>query len=199
MADDKRGRDKQARDADRRQRQRAIAAELERMDETEPPVDESELGELESGLESLEFPATGAEVVEAVGDVVLEAGGDTHTVEELVPASDVGTFESPTDVRVRVRRPTVAAAVKRVLEASESLQDAELGGSKRQAYEKTFRALASIEADDDDEGVRVVADWIVGRIRDDGTLPGSRDVRREAARYCRENGYQVRNDEWLGV
>lgn len=199
MADDKRGRDKQARDADKRQRERAVAAELERMDETEPPVDESQLGELESGLESIAFPATGAAVVEAIGDREIESVDGTVTIADLVPDSDDETFESPTDVQIRVQRPTVAAAMKRVLEASETLQDAELGASRRKAYEKTFRALKSVEADDDDEGIRVVADWIVGRIRDDETLPGSRDVRREAARFCRENGYDIRDDEWLGI
>lgn len=199
MADDKRGRDKQARNADRRQRERDITAELERMDETEPPVDESELGDLERGLESLEFPATGTEVVRAVGDREIESADGTYTVGDLVPDSDEETFDSPVDVRVRAQRPTVAAAMKRVLEASEPLRDAELTGSKREAYEKTFRALKAIDADDDDEGIAVVADWIVGRIRDDEELPGSRDVRREAARFCRENGYRIGNDEWLGV
>ncbi|WP_255679363.1 hypothetical protein [Haladaptatus salinisoli] len=38
MADNKSGRDKQADDAERCQRERSIAEELERGDETEPPV-----------------------------------------------------------------------------------------------------------------------------------------------------------------
>jgi len=37
MADDRNGREKQARDADRRQRRRDVDAELERGDEQEPP------------------------------------------------------------------------------------------------------------------------------------------------------------------
>lgn len=198
MADDKRGRNKQARDADRRQRERDVLAELERMDETEPPVEESALGELERALESVSFPATGAEVVAKVGDREIEAVDGVHTLGALVPDTEAATFDSPVDVRVRAQRPTVAAAMKRVIEAGESLRDADLQSSKRTGYEKTFRALKSIEADDD-EGVTVLADWIVGRIRDDKTLPSSRAVRREAARFCRENGYQVRDDDWLGV
>jgi len=75
----------------------------------------------------------------------------------------------------------------------------DFGGSQRDAYEKTLDELESIDEDDDDEGVRVVGDWLVERIADDGTLPGSRSVRRRAAAFCRENGYQVRNDEWLGI
>lgn len=199
MADDKRGRDKQARDADRRQRERAVAAELERMDETEPPVEEADLGDLETGLDAVAFPASGAEVLDAVGDLEIDGPDGTVAVADLVPDTDEVRFESASDVRVRVRRPTVAGAMTRVEEASDELRDADLSGSKRTAYEKTFRALASVEADDDDEGVGVVADWTVGRIRDDETLPSSRDVRREAARFCRENGYQVGNDQWLGI
>nr|WP_321163900.1 hypothetical protein [Halolamina pelagica] len=56
MADDKQGRDKQAHDAERRQRERAIQAELERYDETEPPVDDAELDEIEEELETVSFP-----------------------------------------------------------------------------------------------------------------------------------------------
>lgn len=99
------GRDDQADNADRRQRERDVLAELERSDETEPPVD----------------PAT-----------------------------------------------------------LESLS-------------------ADLDAVDDDEGIGTVADWIVRHIDANGTLPGSRDVRRQAAKVCRANGYQVRNGEWLGV
>lgn len=198
MADDKSGRDKQARDVDKRQRERDLAAELERGDETEPPVDESELGELESELETLEYPATGSEVVAAVGDREVASTDGTYTVAELIPDVDDQAFDSPSDVRVRVQRPTVAAAMKRVVEASGALPE-DLRGSQREAYEKTFRALKSVDADDDDRGIRVVRDWILERIRDDGTLPGSRAVRREAASFCRENGYEIRNDEWLGV
>jgi len=86
MPDDKRGREKQARDADRRQRERDVAAELERWHETEPTVDAEDLG-----------------------------------------------------------------------------------------------------------------DWILAAIREDERLPDSRGVRRRAADYCRDQGYQVGNNEWLGV
>ena len=199
MADDKAGRDKQARDEENRQRQRDLAAELERADETEPPVDDAELGDFESELGALEFPATGAEVVAAVGDREVESSEGTYDVGELIPEADAETFDAPAAVRERVRRPTVAAAMKRIVEASETLPNADLRGSQRDAYEKTLRELKAIDADDDDEGVRAISDWIVERIRDKEKLPGSRAVRREAAKFCRSNGYQVRNDEWLGV
>lgn len=199
MGDDKKGRDKQARDADRRQRERAIAAALERWDETEPPIDDVELDEVERELEALDFPATGTEIVETVGDRTVDSAEGTYAIEELVPETDEETFASPAAVRVRLQRPTIAASMKRIVEASQPLQDEALGRSQREAYEKTLRELKAIDADDEDEGVRVVTDWILERIRDERSLPGSRAVRREAAAFCRANGYEIRNDEWLGV
>jgi hypothetical protein len=199
MADDKQGREKQARDADRRQRERDIAAELERGDEAEPPVEPAELADLETELESLDFPATGTEIVEAVGDREIESVAGSYTVSELVPETDEETFEDLSGVRVRVQRLTVAAAMKLIVEATETLPNATLRGSQRDAYERTFLELQSIDADDDDEGIRAIGDWVVEQIHDKGTLPGSRGVRRQAATFCRTNGYQVRNDEWLGI
>jgi hypothetical protein len=199
MADDKSGRDKQARDAERRQRERALDTELERGDETEPPVDTAELADLESELEELDFPVTGAEVVAAVGDREIESVEGSYTIEELIPETDGETFDSPAAIRVQVQRPTIAAAMKRVLEASKTLPDAEFRWTQRKAYERTFQELKAIDADDDDEGIRAISDWIAERIRDKGALPNSRAVRRQAAKFCRANGYQVRNDEWLGV
>lgn len=199
MPDDKRGREKQARDADRRQRERDVAAELERGDEPEPPMEPSELADLESELESVSFPATGAEVVAAVGDREIGSADGSYAVADLVPETDAETFDGPAAVRTRIQRPTVAAAMKRVVEAADQQRNAELSGSQRDAYEKTFRALEAIEPDDENEGVAVVRDWIVEQVREKGTLPGSRQVRKRAAKFCRNNGYEVGNDEWLGV
>jgi len=199
MADDKRGRDKQARDEKRRQQERDALEALERSDETEPPVEETQLDEFETELDALTFPATGTEIVDTVGDRSIETPDGTETVAALVPDTDEEQFDSPAAVRLRVQRPTIAAAMKRVVEASETLQNTDLGHSQRDAYEKTFRALKAIDADDDDEGIQVVADWIVEQIHEKGALPGSRAVRRKAAKFCRSNGYSIRNDEWLGV
>ncbi|RXK49122.1 DUF5789 family protein [Halorientalis pallida] len=199
MADNKKGREDQAQNADRRQRERAIAEELERRDEPEPPVDPSELAYLETELEAVEFPATGDEVIATLGDRDVEATDGTYTVEELLPETDVETFESSRAVRERIERPTVAATMKRIVEASQKLPREQLDGSQWDAYQKTLRELAAIDADDEDEGVRVLGDWIVDRIEQKGKLPGSRAVRREAANFCRSEGYEIRNDEWLGV
>ena len=198
MADDKSGRDKKANDQERRRRERDVAEELERGDEPEPPADETDLDDLEAELDAVEFPATGAEVVAAVGDRELDAG-DGYAVEDLIADTDAEVFDAPTAVRTRVERPTVAAAMKRIAEASAPLQGVTLRGSQREAYETTLRELQAIDADDDDEGVRVVGDWIVEQIREKGALPKSRAVRRRAAKFCRANGYEIRVDDWLGI
>jgi hypothetical protein len=199
MADDKNGREDQAKSEDRRQRAREVATELERGDEPEPPIEAEPLADLESDLESLSFPATGDEIVAAVGDRELEASDGRYTIEQLLPAATVERFDSPVAVRKRVQRPTVATAMKRVVEATEKLRNVEFGTSQRDAYEKTFLALKAIDADDDDEGIRAIADWIVSQVEDKEKLPGSRAVRREAAEFCRANEYEVSNNDWLGI
>ena len=199
MADDKSGREKQAQDGDRRQRERDVAAELARGDEPEPPFDAADLVDIEEELESLTFPATGAEIVAVVGDRAIESPTERYTIEDLVPAADAETFESPVAVRARLQRPTIAAAMKRIVEASEEHPQESLTDSQREAYEKTFRKLKALDAVDDDEGIPAIRDWIVEQLHENETLPGSRAVRREAAEFCRANGYEVRNDEWLGI
>lgn len=199
MADDKSGRDKQAQDAERRQREREMAAELERGDEAEPPAEEAELADLETELEDLSFPATGAEVVAAVGEREIESGGSAFSLAELIPESEEERFDSPAAVRVQIQRPTIAAAMKRIVVASETLRNTEFNWAQRKAYEKTLRELERIDADDDDEGITVISRWVVDRIHEKEKLPTSRAVRREAAKFCRSNGYQIRDDQWLGI
>ncbi|AEN05938.1 hypothetical protein [Halolamina sp.] len=199
MADDKNGREKQADDADKRQRKRDVAAELDRGDEPEPPVDSSALAYFDSELESLEFPVTASEVVAVIGDREIESDTESYTVEELVPEVESVTFDSPSAVRTRVQRPTVAVAMKRVLEAAETLPNTELRQSQHDAYEKTFLELKAVDADDDDEGILAITDWIVEQISEKESVPGSRAVRRQAAKFCRTNGYEIGNDEWLGI
>ncbi|MDZ7850429.1 MAG: hypothetical protein U5K70_06345 [Halodesulfurarchaeum sp.] len=199
MPDDKRGREKQARNADRRQRERAMAAELERMDELEPVFDEGELARFETQLEELAFPATGTEIVSEMGHQKLDGIEETYSVAELLPATEAETFADPTRVRTQIERPTVAKAIKRIIEESEGFRRADLGGSKRETYEKTFLELEAIDAVDEDQGIAVVREWIIEELHENGELPGSRDVRRRAADFCREEGYEIRSDEWLGI
>lgn len=199
MADDKDGREKQAADEDRRQRERDMEAAQDRADETEPPIDPDEADEFESALEPLTFPATGREIVAAVGDRELETGARVYNVADLLPDADMEAFDTPATVRERVRRPAVATAMKRVVEAVATLPNQEFGRSQHEAFERTFRALSDIDELDDEEGVRAMADWVVDRIAETESVPGSRDLRRQAAKHCRKHGYEVRDDEWLGV
>ncbi len=199
MPDDKDGREDQAQASERRQREREITEELERMHEEEPPVESAGLEELEQELDALTFPARGTEIVAALGDQVIELDERSYKVEELVPDADEEVFETPVEVRARVQRPTVAAAMKRIVEVTREFPEVDLGRSQRDAYEKTFRALKSVDTVDDDEGIRAISDWIIEQVRDKRKLPGSRAVRRQAATFCRSHGYQIRNDEWLGI
>ena len=199
MPDSKDGRDKQSHDEANRQRMRAMLEELERSDETEPEVPDETLEDLDEELATVEFPATARDLVESVGDYRVEATHGTYEVAQLIPRSETEAFDSPAAVRMRVQRPTVASAMKRIVEAAESHQGMAIEGSQREAYERTFRALKAIDAVDDDEGIEAIADWIIEQIAENESLPDSRGVRKEAADYCRSNGYVVRDDEWLGA
>jgi hypothetical protein len=198
MADDKSAREDQARNESDRQARRAMAADLARGGEPEPALDEATLGDVDAALADVSFPATGAEVVAAVDDRAVTVDGEAVPVPELLPESDAETFAAPAAVRDRLRYPSVAAAMKRVVEAAGD-HGADLRGSQREAYEKTFLALAAIDEVDDDEGVVAVADWVVERLETTGALPGSRRVRKQAATVSRASGYEVRDDEWLGA
>ncbi len=199
MADDKRARDKQARDADNRQRMRDVVAQQTRADETEPAVETETLDEITTVIDSVDFPATGSDILASLDETALDTADGSFDLEALLPDSDAERFDTPASVRRRVRRPVVAAAMKRVVAAVETLPHTQLRGSQRDAYERTFRELESIAYDDDDEVVQTISDWIVDRIHEDETLPGSRAVRRQAATVCRASGHEVSNDEWLGV
>ncbi|AWB28046.1 DUF5789 family protein [Halococcoides cellulosivorans] len=199
MADDKSGRTDQAHDADRRRRERDLAEQLERMDEPRPPIEDDVLDPVIEPLDGIEFPATSAAVVATIGDRAIEMPDDHVPVADLLPNSERIVFESTAAVRARTKRPTVAAAMKRIVEAADELQEAEFDRSRREAYEKTLRALAAIDATDDDQPVDVIADWIVDHVHANDSLPGSRAVRRQAAKHCRSQDYAVSNNDWLGI
>lgn len=198
MPDDKRGREKQARDEDRRQRERDVAEARERGDEPEPPEEEP-LGDLEAALDEQDFPLTPAEIIAEYGDREVAVDGTRKPVEEVFPDTDEEAYESPEAVRERIEKPTVGAAMGRIMEASREILDKDRLGSQRDAYRKTLESLKAIDADDDDEGVTAITDWIVEEIQRKEKRPSSRRVRRQAAKFCRENGYEIRDDEWLGA
>lgn len=165
----------------------------------DPSTDPSDLHDLESDLASVTFPTTGRQVVDAVGTQRVITKDGSYTVSELIPETDTEVFDSPGAVRVAVQHPTVAAAMKRVVEASRTLPTQAFPHSQRKAYEETFREFRSIDTNDGDEDVMALTNWVLERIRTDNTLPSSRAVRQQAADMTRTNGYRIRNDEWLGV
>lgn len=172
--------------------------ELERYDEAEPPVDDAGLDGTEAELATVSFPATAAEVVDVVGERRVTAGQETYGIDKLLPETKVETFDDPAVVRSRIQRPTLGTAMKRIVEASGTIPNGEFSASQYDAYEKTIRALQTVDTIDDGS-VEAITDWIVERIEAKGKLPGSREVRRQGAKITRDSGCGVRDDEWLGT
>lgn len=94
----------------------------------------------------------------------------------------------------------IDTAIDRVREAesSEGLRDDDLD-DQYEMYERTFRALEDVTPTDNDEGIAVVADWIVERLRETGERPSSRAVRQRARKYCQRNGHEIGDNDWLGA
>lgn len=109
MADDKKGRDKQADDEERRQRKRELEEARDRGDEAEPepePIHDDageRLGDLDEALEEQEYPTTTEEVIEAHGDREVEAQEGWKSVDEVLAPVDDETYESADDVRSRIQ------------------------------------------------------------------------------------------------
>lgn len=95
---------------------------------------------------------------------------------------------------------SIHTAIKRITDAEIKVglheDDRE---QQHEVYEKTFRALEDVTPEDNDEGIIAVTDWIVQEIRKKEERPTSRAVRRRARRYCEDNGYEVSNNDWLGI
>ncbi len=56
--------------------------------------------------------------------------------------------------------------MKHIVEASKTLSNTEFSWTQRKAYEMTFKELKSIDADDDDEGIQAIRDWVTEQIRE---------------------------------
>jgi len=193
MGDTKDGRDKQAQDERRRQIERATKEELTRYHETEPPR------ELDDALEELEYPAPADQVVEAAGEYEVQTEDDAIPVAEVVEESARDEYESPrTHARSSSGRPLPrrCAAWRRSAERRDSASSSANAGTPTK---KTLRALEDVDADDEDEGIAFVTAWLIDEMRENERLPKSRKVRKRAAKFCRSNGYEVRNDDWLGA
>jgi len=67
---------------------------------------------------------------------------------------------------------------------------------RRQAYRKASRAARGAAGNDE---ASELANWIEARIREDGRLPRSREVRQKEADVVRENGRTVSTGSWIGA
>lgn len=206
MPDTRDGREEQAHHAERRQRQRELAEALARGDEPEPEsaleaVDAGDLAAVESELDALSYPATGEAVVERVGERELVTAERTYTVGDLISDSGRVRFDSPRTVRARLARPTVAAALRRITQTVGTVEDLSVRDIDERlvAYERTFRELVAVAPGDYEDAIQVVTEWVLDVVRRDGRVPSSRAVRRRAAVYCRVNGYELGEDNWLSV
>lgn len=105
MADDKRGREKQADDRERRQRERELEEALDRAEEPEPVHDDPghRLGDLDEALEAHDYPATTHELIEAYGDHEVESRDGWTTISEVLAPIDDETYDSADDVRARIQ------------------------------------------------------------------------------------------------
>lgn len=63
----------------------------------DPP--QRRLGDLDDQLEAQAYPATGAELVRAVGDGTVQSKGGTRRVEDLLAPFEGATFDSADEVR----------------------------------------------------------------------------------------------------
>lgn len=193
MGDTKEGREEQAQEEQRRQMERATREELERFHETEPPRG------LDDALEALEYPAPAERVAEAAEEYEVQTEVDTIPVAEIVAESKRETFESPEGVREKVQRPSVAASLRRLRDVSREAGLEDEFREREEVYRTTLRALEDVDADDDDECIAAVTAWIVAEVRDEQRLPSSRQARQRGAEVCRERGYEIRDDDWLGA
>ncbi|MFC6826610.1 DUF5789 family protein [Halopelagius fulvigenes] len=104
MADDKKGRNKQADDREKRQRKREMEEARDRADEDKPMSGDldNRLGDLDEALESEEYPVTTDELVEAYGDYVIQTRGGEESLEEVLAPTDNQTYDSADDARSRI-------------------------------------------------------------------------------------------------
>lgn len=107
MADDKRGRESQAANAERRQRKRELEEARERGEEAEPPAEddlETPLGDLADGLANHVYPTTAAELQDAFGEREVELADGSTTVDGLLAdVDDAETYDSAEEARRRVQ------------------------------------------------------------------------------------------------
>lgn len=105
MADDKRGREKQAADRERRQREREMEEARDRADEAEPVHDDpgERLGDLDDALEAHEYPTTTEELIAAYGDREVETRDGSRSLEDVLAPLDNEQYDTADDARTRIQ------------------------------------------------------------------------------------------------
>lgn len=105
MADNKKGRNKQADDKERRQRRRELEEARNRADEAEPIHDDpgERLGDLDEALENHDYPTTTDELTELFGDREVQTQGGWKSIEEVLAPVDNESYASADDVRSRIQ------------------------------------------------------------------------------------------------
>lgn len=94
---------------------------------------------------------------------------------------------------------SVDSAMSRIRATDSSRMTAEDREQQHEMYRKTLEALEDVTPEDEDEGLTVVTDWLVEQLEETGERPSSKAVRRRAREYCRNNGYAIPDDSWLGT
>lgn len=86
-------------------------------------------------------------------------------------------------------------AVEETISKREQYKEAKSGRSRRRAYEKS---LEEVRDTADTAEANQLAEWIATRIREKKKLPSSKQVRKQGAKICRDSGYSVSTNDWLG-
>lgn len=94
---------------------------------------------------------------------------------------------------------SVESAMRRIREVDTSLAEPDDKEQQHEMYRKTLRALEDIAADDEDEGITVMTNWIIEQMEQTGERPSSKAVRRRAREFCQNNDYEIPDDSWLGA
>ncbi|MBX0325974.1 hypothetical protein EGH21_23440 [Halomicroarcula sp. F13] len=92
---------------------------------------------------------------------------------------------------------SVETAMRRIADADDSRTSQADRDQQFEMYRKTLRALEEIDADDDDEGITVVSNWIIDEMERTGKRPSSKAVRERAREFCHNNEYEIPSDSWL--
>lgn len=103
MGDTKKGREKQAQDEERRQRERELTEAVDRATESEPVAEtDGELGDLDGALENHDYPMRTDDVIAAHGDREVETQRGLETVDAILTPVDDERYDSPDAVRNRI-------------------------------------------------------------------------------------------------